>query len=53
MGYHFGLSGDEIEGLDDDSFIELAAQAYFLEERSIDAVKIGVLRALAEIFKKT
>ncbi len=38
--------------MDDETFIDLAAQAYFLEEREADIVKIGVLKALEEALKK-
>jgi len=32
--------------------VELAAQAYFLEEREAELVKLGVLKALGEIFRR-
>jgi hypothetical protein len=49
---HFGLSPEEMARLDDEKFCELAAQAYFFEERRALAVKRGVLMALAELAER-
>lgn len=51
ISLHFGLSDTEVEELPDDEYIELAAQAYFLEEREAELVKLGVLKAIGEIFR--
>lgn len=32
--------------------MDLAAQAYFLEEREVELVKLGVMKAIGEIFRK-
>ncbi|MEW5897744.1 MAG: hypothetical protein AB1652_01035 [Bacillota bacterium] len=52
VGYYFEMTQEEIAGLDDATFVELAARAYFYEERRALAVKRGVLMALAEVLKK-
>ena len=49
---HFGLAPQEVQDLDDETFCELAARAYFLEDRQVLAVKRGVMMAVAEMFKK-
>jgi hypothetical protein len=50
--YYFGLSPEELDGLGDERFIELAALAYFYEDRRALAVKRGLLMALGELFAK-
>lgn len=52
ISLHFGLSGQEVVDLDDEAYVELAAQAYFLDERETELVKVGVLKAIGEIFRR-
>lgn len=49
---HFGLTEEEVWRLSDEEYTELAAQAYFLEEREAELVKLGVLKAIGEIFRR-
>lgn len=52
ISLRFGLSDTEVSDLPDEEYIELAAQAYFLEERKVELVKLGVLKAIGEIFRR-
>ncbi|MDQ7791255.1 MAG: hypothetical protein RDV00_03895 [Clostridia bacterium] len=52
ISLRFGLSDTEVADLPDEEYIELAAQAYFLEEREVELVKLGVLKAIGEIFRR-
>jgi len=49
--YYFALSREELDDLGDDDFLEMAAQAYFYEDRRAVAVQRGVLMAFAELVK--
>jgi hypothetical protein len=49
---YFGLSGGELDRLEDDEFFDLAAAALFLREQEIGIVRAGVLEALAKAFGK-
>jgi len=45
------LAPEEIQQLDDETFCDLAAHAYFYEDRRALAVKRGVIMAIQEVFK--
>lgn len=47
----FGLSQKEIYELKDEVFFDKAAEAFYLQESEIENVKLGVLKAVGEIFK--
>lgn len=47
---HFGLTLDEVQKLDDEMFCEMAAYAYFYEDRWVLAVKRGMMLAVKEMF---
>ena len=48
----FGLAETEIAQLNDDKFYEQAAKAFYLQESEADNIKLGVLKAVGEIFKE-
>lgn len=50
--YYFGYTRDELDRVGDEEFLELAAQAYFYEDRRALAVQRGVLAALARALAK-
>ncbi|MDQ7790056.1 MAG: hypothetical protein U1D96_05410 [Eubacteriales bacterium] len=52
MQYHLGIDPAEQGKLDDDQWAELAALAYFYEDRRAVAVQRGVLMALQDAFGK-
>lgn len=52
MLLHFGLDPNEQRKMSDDEWVELAALAYFFEDRRALAVRRGVLMALQEAFRK-
>jgi hypothetical protein len=45
----FGLNEEQIEQLDDERFLNLAAQAEIMREIETDTVRDGVLKALENI----
>ncbi|MDI3547885.1 MAG: hypothetical protein PWR10_1537 [Halanaerobiales bacterium] len=47
----FGLSQKDISKLKDDDFFGKAAEAFYLQESEIENIKLGVLKAIGEIFK--
>lgn len=47
----FGLSQKKITKMDDEEFFSKSARAFFLQESEIENVKLGVLKAIGEIFK--
>ena len=49
--YHFGVTAKQLDQAADEEFLELAALAYFYEDRRALAVKRGLLMALAELGK--
>ncbi|MTI82745.1 MAG: hypothetical protein FH756_02365 [Firmicutes bacterium] len=49
--YYFALSREELDKLGDDEFLDMAAQAYFYEDRRAVATQRGVLMAFAELAK--
>lgn len=49
MQYRFGLTEDQVQELSDDRFLNLAAQAEIIKELETEAVRDGVLKALANI----
>jgi len=50
--HHFGLTFEEVQQLDDDTFCEVASLAYFYEDRWVLAVQRGLILALKEICGK-
>ncbi|MBE3574538.1 MAG: hypothetical protein IMW99_03650 [Firmicutes bacterium] len=48
--YRFGLSRQELDALDDDEFTDLAARARFLDEHEAELLRVGFLRAVADLF---
>jgi putative IMPACT (imprinted ancient) family translation regulator len=49
LQYRFGLTEDQVQELSDDRFLNLAAQAEIIKELETEAVRDGVLKALANI----
>jgi hypothetical protein len=47
-----GMDPGEVEALDDDRFVEALSRARWLEERQVERVKDGLLRALAVAFRR-
>ena len=47
----FNLSKEEIDQLGDDAFYTKAAESLFLQETEIENIKLGVMKAIGEIFK--
>ena len=47
---HYKLSLEEIRSLSDDEYIELAASALWLEERTFETVKAAVNQAIGAAF---
>lgn len=50
--YHFGLGPDQQGKLSDEQFVDLAALAYFFEDRRAVAVQRGVIMAVEKLFQK-
>ncbi|MCC5911319.1 MAG: hypothetical protein JJT76_12860 [Clostridiaceae bacterium] len=50
---HYGLTDEEIHGMPDEDFYELAGRMLFLQERKIQVIKAGIMNAVAAMFKKS
>lgn len=50
MVYRLGMSEREIGKLSDEEFIELAALAYFIEDRQVQNIRTGIMIAVKDMF---
>ncbi|MCR4442966.1 MAG: hypothetical protein QHH10_12095 [Peptococcaceae bacterium] len=48
--HYLGLSEKEVECLDEQDFLDLAAKARFLEKRQVEAITQGVNQGVAALF---
>lgn len=50
---HFGLSPSEVRSLPDEDYIELAATAWWLEDRLFEIIKAGVNHGFVKSYPET